>query len=132
MRADVENSFQNADVSGNHQTAGDRGIDVTAADMPESLEKREKVNKFQCDSWYVYTISYSILEITKRKFLLRIGENLRSVKERRNVNYSFSVALIKLNQFDLCKVPIQRTMRAFDVELSIRRKRLIEFGAREL
>lgn len=72
--------------------------------MPESLEKREKVNKFQRDSWYVYTISYSILEITTRKFLLRIGENLRSVKERSNVNYSFSVALIKLNQFDLYKV----------------------------
>lgn len=40
LRANVESSFENANVSGDHETACHSWIDVAAADMSESLRKR--------------------------------------------------------------------------------------------
>lgn len=37
LRADVEDSFENADIAGDHETDGDSRVDMTAADVTESL-----------------------------------------------------------------------------------------------
>lgn len=51
LRADVEGAFQEADVAGHHETAGDGRVDVTAADVPESLPRERKVNLWVFRRW---------------------------------------------------------------------------------
>lgn len=49
LRAYVENSLKNADVAGHHEATCDGWIDVTAADVTESLKmqsKRREINSF--------------------------------------------------------------------------------------
>lgn len=46
LRADVEGSFEKADVASNHETTGDGRVDVTAADMSESLWKENSI--YEC------------------------------------------------------------------------------------
>lgn len=58
LRADIEGTFQEADVAGNHETTGDGRVDVTAADVSESLPREKWI--YECfavdwalESWLV-------------------------------------------------------------------------------
>lgn len=45
LRHNVEDSLQDANVRGDHQTDGDRWVDVTAADMTDGLQEFEERKK---------------------------------------------------------------------------------------
>lgn len=42
LRCDVEDTLQNADVAGDHESNGDGRIDVASGDMTEGLQQQQQ------------------------------------------------------------------------------------------
>lgn len=53
LRADIEGTFEKADVAGNHETTGDGRVDVTAADVSESLPRENSIYECFVVDWAV-------------------------------------------------------------------------------